>query len=197
MEWLAQRFEENRAHLRSVAYRMLGSITDAEDAVQETWLRLSRAENRHIDNMRGWLTTVVGRICLDMLRSRASKREESLETAIPDFIVSREGNPVDEVGLADSVGLALLVVLDTLTPAERLAFVLHDMFALPFTEVAGVLGRSTEATRQLASRARRRVPASPSPAQASDLARQREVASAFLAASRGGDFAALIAVLDS
>ena len=140
-EWLAQRFEENRAHLRSVAYRMLGSITDAEDAVQETWLRLSRAENRHIDNMRGWLTTVVGRICLDMLRSRASKREESLETAIPDFIVSREGNPVDEVGLADSVGLALLVVLDTLTPAERLAFVLHDMFALPFEEIAPIVGR--------------------------------------------------------
>ena len=128
VEWLAQRFEENRAHLRSVAYRMLGSVTDAEDAVQETWLRLSRAENSHIDNMRGWLTTVVSRICLDMLRSRSLKREESLDTAIPDFIVSREGNPQDEAVLADSLGLALLVVLDTLTPAERLAFVLHDMF---------------------------------------------------------------------
>src|ERR1700747_2797357 len=140
MEWLAQRFEENRAHRRSVAYRMLGSITDAEDAVQETWLRLSRAENSHIDNMRGGLTKVIGRICLDLLRSRASKREESLDAAIPDFIVSREGNPQDEVGLADSLGLALLVVLNTLTPAERLAFVLHDMFALPFEEIAPIVG---------------------------------------------------------
>jgi RNA polymerase sigma factor (sigma-70 family) len=193
-EWLAQRFEENRAHLRSVAYRMLGSITDAEDAVQETWLRLSRAENRHIDNMRGWLTTVVGRICLDMLRSRASKREESLETAIPDFIVSREGNPVDEVGLADSVGLALLVVLDTLTPAERLAFVLHDMFALPFEEIAPIVGRSSTAARKLASRARTRVQGAALPDQ--DSRRQRKVVDAFLAAAQTGNLEALIAVLD-
>jgi RNA polymerase sigma factor (sigma-70 family) len=141
MEWLAQRVEENRAQLRSVAYRMLGSIADAEDAVQETWLRLSRNENSHIDNMRGWLTTVVGRICLDMLRSRSLKREESLEVALPDFIVSRKGNPRDEVVLADSLGVALLVVLDTLTPAERLAFVLHDIFAFPFEEIAPIIGR--------------------------------------------------------
>ena len=194
MEWLAQRFEENRAHLRSVAYRMLGSITDAEDAVQETWLRFSRAENSHIDNMRGWLTTVIGRICLDMLRSRASKREESLETAIPDFIVSREGNPVDEVGLADSVGLALLVVLDTLTPAERLAFVLHDMFALPFEEIAPIVGRSSTAARKLASRARTRVQGAALPDQ--DSRRQRKVVDAFLAAAQTGNLEALIAVLD-
>jgi RNA polymerase sigma factor (sigma-70 family) len=193
-EWLAQRFEENRAHLRSVAYRMLGSITDAEDAVQETWLRLSRAENSHIDNMRGWLTTVVGRICLDMLRSRASKREESLDTAIPDFIVSREGNPQDEVGLADSVGLALLVVLDTLTPAERLAFVLHDMFALPFEEIAPIVGRSSTAARKLASRARTRVQGAAMPDK--DTARQRKVVDAFLAAAQTGNLEALIAVLD-
>jgi RNA polymerase sigma factor (sigma-70 family) len=194
MEWLAQRFEENRAHLRSVAYRMLGSITDAEDAVQETWLRLSRGENRPIDNMRGWLTTVVGRICLDMLRSRASKREESLETAIPDFIVSREGNPEDEVGLADSVGLALLVVLDTLTPAERLAFVLHDMFALPFEEIAPIVGRSSTAARKLASRARTRVQGAAMPDK--DTVRQRKVVDAFLAAAQTGNLEALIAVLD-
>ena len=194
MEGLAQRFEENRAHLRSVAYRMLGSVTDAEDAVQETWLRLSRAENSHIDNMRGWLTTVIGRICLDMLRSRASKREESLETAIPDFIVSREGNPVDEVGLADSVGLALLVVLDTLTPAERLAFVLHDMFALPFEEIAPIVGRSSTAARKLASRARTRVQGAALPDQ--DSRRQRKVVDAFLAAAQTGNLEALIAVLD-
>jgi RNA polymerase sigma factor (sigma-70 family) len=193
-EWLAQRFEENRAHLRSVAYRMLGSITDAEDAVQETWLRLTRAENRHIDNMRGWLTTVVGRICLDMLRSRASKREESLETAIPDFIVSREGNPEDEVGLAGSVGLALLVVLDTLAPAERLAFVLHDMFALPFEEIAPIVGRSSTAARKLASHARTRVQGAAMPDK--DTVRQRKVVDAFLAAAQTGNLEALIAVLD-
>jgi RNA polymerase sigma-70 factor, ECF subfamily len=194
MEWLAQRFEENRAHLRSIAYRMLGSIADAEDAVQETWLRLSRGENRPIDNMRGWLTTVVGRICLDMLRSRASKREESLETAVPDFIVSREGNPQDEVGLADSLGLALLVVLDTLTPAERLAFVLHDMFALPFEEIAPIVGRSSTAARKLASRARTRVQGAAMPDK--DTVRQRKVVDAFLAAAQTGNLEALIAVLD-
>src|SRR6202007_70139 len=149
MEWLAHRFEENRAHLRSVAYRMLGSIADAEDAVQETWLRLSGTKNSHIDNMRGWLTTVVSRICLDMLRSRSLKTEESLDT-IPDFIVSREGNPQGEAVLADSVGLALLVVLDTLTPAERLAFVLHDMFSRSFEEIAPMAGRTPAAARQLA-----------------------------------------------
>lgn len=194
MEWLAQRFEENRAHLRSVAYRMLGSITDADDAVQETWLRLSRAENSHIENMRGWLTTVVGRICLDMLRSRASKREESLDTAIPDFIVSRKGNPQDEVGLADSLGLALLVVLDTLTPAERLAFVLHDMFALPFEEIAPIVGRSSTAARKLASRARTRVQGAALPEK--DTARQRKVVDAFVSAAQTGDLEALITVLD-
>jgi len=194
MEGLAQRFEENRAHLRSVAYRMLGSITDAEDAVQETWLRLSRAENSHIDNMRGWLTTVVSRICLDMLRSRSLKREESLDTAIPDFIVSREGNPQDEAVLADSLGLALLVVLDTLTPAERLAFVLHDMFALPFEEIAPIVGRSSTAARKLASRARMRVQGVALPDK--DTARERKVVDAFVAAAQTGDLEALIAVLD-
>jgi RNA polymerase sigma factor (sigma-70 family) len=194
MEGLAQRFEENRAHLRSVAYRMLGSITDAEDAVQETWLRLSRAENSHIDNMRGWLTTVVSRICLDMLRSRSLKREESLDTAIPDFIVSREGNPQDEAVLADSLGLALLVVLDTLTPAERLAFVLHDMFALPFEEIAPIVGRSSTAARKLASRARMRVQGVALPDK--DTARQRKVVDAFVAAAQTGDLEALIAMLD-
>jgi RNA polymerase sigma-70 factor (ECF subfamily) len=194
MEWLAQRFEENRAHLRSVAYRMLGSIADAEDAVQETWLRLSGAENGYIDNMRGWLTTVVSRICLDMLRSRSLKREESLDTAIPDFIVSREGNPEDEAVLADSVGLALLVVLDTLTPAERLAFVLHDMFALPFEEVAPIVGRSSTAARKLASRARTRVQGAALPDK--DATRQRKVVDAFVAAAHSGDLESLIAVLD-
>lgn len=193
MEWLAQRFEENRAHLRSVAYRMLGSIADAEDAVQETWLRLRGTKNRHIDNMRGWLTTVVSRICLDMLRSRSLKREESLE-AIPDFIVSREGNPQDEAVLADSVGLALLVVLDTLTPAERLAFVLHDMFALSFEEIAPIVGRSSTAARKLASRARTRVQGAALPDK--DTAHQRKVVDAFVAAAQTGDLEALIALLD-
>src|ERR1700747_158637 len=194
MEWLAQRFEENRAHRRSVAYRMLGSIADAEDAVQETWLRLSGTKNSHIDNMRGWLTTVVSRICLDMLRSRSLKREESLDTAMPDFIVSREGNPQDEAVLADSVGLALLVVLDTLTPAERLAFVLHDMFALPFEEIAPIVGRSSLAARKLASRARTRVQGAALPEK--DTARQRKVVDAFVSAAQTGDLEALITVLD-
>lgn len=194
MEWLAQRFEENRAQLRSVAYRMLGSIADAEDAVQETWLRLSRTENGHIDNMRGWLTTVVGRICLDMLRARSLKREESFDVAIPDFIVSREGNPQDDIVLADSLGLALLVVLDTLTPAERLAFVLHDIFALPFDEIAPVIGRSSTAARKLASRARMRVQGAAMPDK--DTARQRKAVDAFVAAAHTGDLESLIAVLD-
>jgi RNA polymerase sigma factor (sigma-70 family) len=204
-EWLATAFEEHRAHLRAVAYRLLGSMTDADDAVQDTWLRLSRADATEVENLGGWLTTVVARVALNMLRSRRYRREEPIgdseatETAESAGTtgLAGAGDPELEAVLADSVGLALLVVLDTLTPAERLAFVLHDMFAMPFAEVADVLGRSTDATRQLASRARRRVRASPSPDHASDLARQREVASAFLAASRGGDFAALIAVLDS
>jgi RNA polymerase sigma factor (sigma-70 family) len=194
MEWLAQRFEENRAHLRSVAYRMLGSAADAEDAVQETWLRLSRTGNSQIENIRAWLTTVVGRICLDMLRSRGLKREESLDLAMPDFIVSREGNPQDKVVLADSVGLALLVVLNTLTPAERLAFVLHDIFAPPFEEIAPIIGRSSTAARKLASRARKRVQGAAMPDK--DTARQRRVVDAFVAAAHTGDLEGLIAVLD-
>jgi len=194
LEWLAQRFEENRAHLGSVAYRMLGSIADAEDAVQETWLRLSRTEESHIDNMRGWLTTVVSRICLDMLRSGSLKREGSLDTAIPDFIISRDGNPQDEAVLADSVGLALLVVLDTLTPAERLAFVLHDMFALPFGEIAPIIGRSATTARKLASRARMRVQGAALPDE--DAGRQRKVVDAFVAAAHTGNLESLIAVLD-
>ncbi len=193
-EWLAERFEENRAHLRRVAYRMLGSLDDAEDAVQEAWLRLNRNEDSGIENIGGWLTTVTARICLDMLRSRRLKREEPLELNIPDFIVSREEGPEDEAVLADSVGLALLVVLDTLTPAERLAFVLHDLFALSFDEIASVMGRTSTAARQLASRARRRVQGATMPN--TDLALQRKVVDAFIAAARGGDFDALIAVLD-
>jgi RNA polymerase sigma-70 factor (ECF subfamily) len=193
-EWMAERFEENRAHLRRVAYRMLGSLDDAEDAVQEAWLRLSRNENSGIENVGGWLTTVIARICLDMLRSRRLKREEPLELNIPDFIVSREDGPEDEAVLADSVGLALLVVLDTLTPAERLVFVLHDLFVLPFEEIAPIIGRSSTAARQLASRARRRVQGAAMPD--SDRARQRRIVDAFLAAAHGGDFDALLAVLD-
>ncbi|MFD4264228.1 RNA polymerase sigma factor SigJ [Rhodococcus sp. NPDC058481] len=197
-DWLALRFEEHRTHLRAVGYRMLGSLSDADDAVQETWLRLSRSDADSLANLGGWLTTVMGRVCLDMLRSRKARREESMgEQHLPDPIVSRaEGtDPEHEALLGDSVGLALLVVLDTLTPAERLAFVLHDMFAVPFEEVASVVGRSTATTRQLASRARRRVQDS-TPVPDVDLTRQREVVDAFLAASRGGDFDALVAVLD-
>jgi len=193
-EWLAARFEENRPHLRRVAYRMLGSLDDAEDAVQEAWLRLGRTEPAGIENIGGWLTTVTARICLDMLRSRRLKREAPLELTIPDFIVSREETPENEAVLADSVGLALLVVLDTLTPAERLALVLHDMFALSFEEIAPIIGRSSTAARQLASRARRRVQGAAMPD--TNLARQREVVDAFVAAAHGGDFGALIAVLD-
>jgi RNA polymerase sigma factor (sigma-70 family) len=196
-DWLAERFEANRTHLRAVAYRMLGSLSDADDAVQEAWLRVTRADTSAVENLGGWLTTVVARVCLNVLRSRRSRREESLDARLPDPIVSR-GNgvdPQDDAVLADSVGLALLVVLETLTPAERLAFVLHDMFAVPFDEIAPMLGRSPTATRQLASRARRRVHgAAPTPDP--DVARQREVVDAFFAAARGGDFDALVAVLD-
>jgi RNA polymerase sigma-70 factor (ECF subfamily) len=210
-EWLAAAFEEHRDHLQAVAYRLLGSVSDAEDAVQDSWLRLTRADTSGVENLGGWLTTVVARVSLNMLRSRRHRQEEPVGDSWPGPAEmaalagtvggagggARVGDPEDEAVLADSVGLALLLVLDTLTPAERLAFVLHDTFAMPFTEVAAVLGRSVEATRQLASRARRRVRGAPSPDRAADLARQREVAAAFLAAARGGDFSALVAVLDS
>jgi RNA polymerase sigma factor (sigma-70 family) len=213
-DWLTAAFEENRSHLRAVAYRLLGSMSDADDAVQDTWLRLTDADTSEVKNLGGWLTTVVARVSLNMLRSRRHRQEEPVgdswsgdaETAARSGAVAgpasagsatTASDPEDEAVLADSVGLALLVVLDTLTPAERLAFVLHDLFAMPFTEVAAVLGRSPEATRQLASRARRRVRGAPSPDRAADLARQREVTAAFLAAARGGDLAALVALLDA
>jgi RNA polymerase sigma factor (sigma-70 family) len=212
-DWLAAAFEEHRDHLRAVAYRLLGSVSDAEDAVQDTWLRLVGADTRQVENLGGWLTTVVARVALNMLRSRRYRQEEPVGDSWPGAaemaassastraasagLASQPADPADEAVLADSVGLALLVVLDTLTPAERLAFVLHDLFAMSFTEVAAVLDRSPEATRQLASRARRRVRGAPSPDRAADLARQREVVTAFLAAARGGDLAALVAVLDS
>jgi RNA polymerase sigma factor (sigma-70 family) len=194
---LAEQFEENRARLRAVAYRMLGSICEADDAVQETWLRLSRSDTSSVENLGAWLTTVVGRVCLDMLRSRRSRRDGPLGVQVPDRIVSH-GDGIDperEALLADSVGLALLVVLDTLNPAERLAFVLHDMFGVPFEEIAPIVGRSPSAARQLASRARRRVQGATNVPD-TDLTRQREVVDAFLAAARGGDFDALVAVLD-
>ncbi|MCW2869021.1 sigma-70 family RNA polymerase sigma factor [Actinacidiphila oryziradicis] len=196
-DFLAERFEAHRTHLRAVAYRMLGSLSEADDAVQEGWLRLSRSDAGGVENLGGWLTTVVGRVCLDMLRSRTSRGEESLEVHVPDPIVSSsEGiDPEHEALLADSVGLALLVVLETLAPAERLAFVLHDMFSVPFDEIAPMVGRTPTAARQLASRARRRVQGTAAAPDA-DLTRQREVVDAFLAASRGGDFDALLAVLD-
>ena len=196
-DWLADRFEEQRAHLHAVAYRMLGSLDDADDAVQDTWLRVSRAGADDVVNLGGWLTTIVARICLNMLRSRNGRREESLEVRLPDPIVSpaAKSQPEDEALLADSVGLALLVVLDALTPAERLAFVLHDMFGLPFEEIAPVVGRTAAAARQLASRARRRVSGAGLAAPDPDLARQREVVDAFFAAARDGDFDALLKVL--
>jgi RNA polymerase sigma-70 factor, ECF subfamily len=196
-DWLAERFEENRGHLRAVAYRMLGSLSEADDAVQETWFRFSRSDTSSVDNLGGWLTTMVARQCLDMLRSRKSRREESLDVRIPHPIVSRPDgiDPEHEALLADSVGLALLVVLETLSPVERLAFVLHDMFGVPFDEVAPIVGRTPTATRQIASRARRRVQGA-STTSDTDLTRQREVVDAFLAASRDGDFDALVAVLD-
>jgi RNA polymerase sigma factor (sigma-70 family) len=200
-DWLAEQFEAHRTHLRAVAYRMLGSLSEADDAVQEAWLRLSRSDTSGVQNLGGWLTTVVSRVCLDMLRSRRSRREEPLGqppgARVPEPIVSRgDGiDPEHEALLADSVGSALLVVLETLAPAERLAFVLHDMFAVPFEEIAPIVGRSPTAAKQLASRARRRVQgAATSPG--ADLTRQREVVDAFLAAARGGDFDALVAVLD-
>ncbi|MFC7265912.1 RNA polymerase sigma factor SigJ [Streptomyces lutosisoli] len=197
-ELLADRFEAHRGHLRAVAYRMLGSLSEADDAVQEAWLKLSRTDADEVRNLGGWLTTVVGRVCLDMLRSRASRREDPIEdTFVPDPVISplTRIDPEQEVLLADSVGLALLVVLETLEPAERLAFVLHDMFAVPFDDIAAIVGRSPAATRQLASRARRRVQgAAPEPEP--DLTRQKKVLDAFLAASRGGDFEALLSVLD-
>jgi RNA polymerase sigma factor (sigma-70 family) len=196
-EWLADRFEEHRTHLRAVAYRMLGSPSEADDAVQEAWLRLSRADTSDVENLDGWLTTIVARVSLNMLRSRRSRHEEPLEARMPDPIVSAGAgvDPEHEVLLAESVGLALLVVLETLTPAERLAFVLHDMFAVPFDEIAPMLERSPTTARQLASRARRRVQGA-APVPDADLTRQREVVDAFFAAARDGDFDALVAVLD-
>ncbi|MFB7221656.1 sigma-70 family RNA polymerase sigma factor [Streptomyces sp. NPDC056227] len=201
-EFLAARFEESRTHLKAVAYRMLGSLSEAEDAVQEAWIRLSRSDDRQIDNLGGWLTTVVGRVCLDMLRSRRSRREEPLEAQTPDghtpdpVLGPQPGSdPEQQALIADSVGLALLVVLETLDPAERLAFVLHDMFAVPFDEIGRMVDRTPAAARQLASRARRRVQGV-DPAPDPDLVRRREVVEAFLAAARGGDFDALVAVLD-
>ncbi|MFE2912131.1 RNA polymerase sigma factor SigJ [Kitasatospora indigofera] len=193
---LAERFEEHRSHLRAVAYRMLGSLSEADDAVQETWLRLGRTDVAEVQNLGGWLTTVVARICLSGLRRRAQRGEDSLEVRMPDPVVGRADvvDPEHEVLLADSVGLALLVVLESLTPAERIAFVLHDMFAVPFDEIAPMIEKSAAATRQLASRARRRVQGQ-APAPDPDRARQREVVAAFFAASRDGDFDALIAVL--
>ena len=188
-------FERNRSHLLAVAYRMLGSTSEAEDAVQEAWLRLERSDTEAVDNLAGWLTTVVARVCLDMLRTRRAQREEYVGTWLPEPIVSVEAGPEDEAVLADSVGLALLVVLDTLTPPERLAFVLHDMFGVPFDEIAEILTRSEAATRQLASRARRRVQGA-TPRTDPDLREQRRVVDAFLAASRAGDFEALLEILD-
>jgi RNA polymerase sigma factor (sigma-70 family) len=201
-EWLAERFEEHRTHLRAVAYRMLGSASEADDAVQDTWLRLSRSDRGDVQNIGGLLTTMVARVCFDMLRARTSRREESLAAELPEPAVSLDDriDPEHEALLADSVGLAMLVVLEILTPAERIAFVLHDMFDVPFEEIAAIVGRSPTAARQLASRARRRVKGTaPLPEAAApdpDLERQREVVKAFLAASRGGDFDALLAVLD-
>ncbi|MFE5615002.1 RNA polymerase sigma factor SigJ [Streptomyces sp. NPDC056524] len=196
---LAERFQADRTHLKAVAYRMLGSLSEAEDAVQEAWIKLSRSDIDDVRNLSGWLTTVVGRVCLDMLRSRASRREDPLEYFVPDPLVrGAEGttrDPEEEALLTDSVGLALLVVLETLGPAERLAFVLHDMFAVSFDEIAPIVDRSPAAARQLASRARRRVQGA-APAAAPDIARQRQVVDAFMAASHGGDFEGLLAVLD-
>jgi RNA polymerase sigma-70 factor, ECF subfamily len=195
-QWLSERFEEHRPRLRGVAYRMLGSVSEADDALQDAWLRVSRADTDRVENMGGWLTTVVARVCLTMLRTRKRRREDPLDVYVPDPIISNERgvDAESEALLADSVGLALMVVLETLTPAERLAFVLHDMFGVPFGEIAPMLDRTPAATRQLASRARRRVrgePTAPDP----DLARQSEVVDAFFAASRNGDFDALVAVL--
>jgi len=196
-DWLAEKFEEQRPHLRRVAYRMLGSLDESEDAIQEAWLRLSRSDAAAIDNLGGWLTTVVGRVCLDMLRARRARREQSADGWLPEPIVSLDdqSDPEQEALLADSVGLALLVVLETLSPAERLAFVLHDMFAVPFDEIGSILDRSPDAVRQLASRGRRRIRGARLEPDA-DLSEQRRVADAFIEASRAGDFEGLLAVLD-
>ena len=195
--WQVEQFQQHRAHLQAVAYRMLGSVSEAEDALQEAWVRLSRADSDAVENLGGWLTTVVGRVCLDMLRARRARREDYVGTWLPEPIVSEGegGDPANEAVLADSVGLALFVVLETLAPAERLAFVLHDMFGVPFDEIAPIVDRSPTATRQLASRARRRVQGA-APVSDVDLTRQREIVDAFLAASRAGDFEALLDVLD-
>jgi RNA polymerase sigma factor (sigma-70 family) len=196
-QWQAEQFERSRAHLRDVASRMLGSSAEAEDAVQEAWLRLNRSDTAEVENLRGWLTTVVSRICLDMLRARQARREELLDGWLPEPVVTVEqiDDPEQETLMADSVGLAMLVVLETLSPAERLAFVLHDMFGIPFEEIAPIVERSVPATRQLASRARRRVRGSQEP-PAGSLGQQRKVVEAFLEASRNGDFEALLRVLD-
>jgi RNA polymerase sigma factor (sigma-70 family) len=195
--WQAEQFERHRGHLHAVAYRMLGSLSEADDAVQEAWLRLNRSDTDTVENLGGWLTTVVGRVCLDMLRTRRSRREDYIGTWLPEPIVAADeaAGPEDEALMADSVGLALLVVLETLSPAERLAFVLHDTFGVPFDEIAPIVGRTPTAARQLASRARRRVRGA-APVPDPDIARQREVVDAFLAAARAGDFDALVAVLD-
>ncbi|HEY1518499.1 MAG TPA: RNA polymerase sigma factor SigJ [Solirubrobacteraceae bacterium] len=198
-EWQAEQFEQNRGHLRAVAQRMLGSAGEADDAVQEAWLRLSRSDTAQVENMRGWLTTVVSRICLDMLRARQSRREDLVDewsqTPVVALFDEEEGDPEHEALIADGVGLALLVVLETLSPAERLSFVLHDMFGVPFEEIAPIIERNPAAARQLASRARRRVRSAGEP-NAPSLAQQRKVVDAFLAASRNGDFDALLEVLD-
>jgi RNA polymerase sigma factor (sigma-70 family) len=195
-EWLARQFDSLRPHLRTVAYRMLGSISEADDALQESWLRLSRNDATAIDDLRGWLTTVVGRICLDMLRARKASRTQYAGTWLPEPVLSEDSHehPEEQALLADSVGIAMLVVLETLTPAERLAFVLHDVFAVPFDEIAPIIERTPDAARQLASRARRRVRAAPEPE--SDVVRQRQVVDAFVAAAQAGDFTALVEVLD-
>jgi RNA polymerase sigma-70 factor, ECF subfamily len=197
-DWLVDRFEEQRPHLRAVAYRMLGSLSEADDAVQDTWLRVSRAGASEVENLGGWLTTIIARVCLNMLRARNVRGEQSLDDHLPDPLISPDpvSQPEVEALMAESVSLALLVVLDTLSPAERLTFVLHDMFQLPFEEIAPMLGRSPQAARQLASRARRRVKGAEIPAPDPDLARQREVVDAFFQAARGGEFDALVAVLD-
>jgi RNA polymerase sigma factor (sigma-70 family) len=196
-DWLTEAFEAHRAHLRAVAYRMLGSASDADDAVQEAWVRMSRSDVGSVRNLGGWLTTVVGRICLDMLRARTARREAPLDNHVPDLIGSRADgpDPEHEAMMADSVGLALLVVLDTLSPAERLAFVLHDMFSVPFDEIAVILERTPDATKMLASRARQRLKQADATPDNEDPARHRAVVSAFLAAARRGDFAALVALL--
>ncbi len=197
-DWLTEGFETNRGRLRAVAYRMLGSLTEADDAVQEAWLRVARADASEVDNLSAWLTTIVARVCLNALRSRNARREEPLDAHVPDPVITSadEPNPEDQALLADSVGLALQVVLETLTPAERLAFVLHDTFGLPFEEIAPMVDRSPAAARQLASRARRRVRGADVRSPDRDVARQREVVDAFFAAAHGGDFDALVAVLD-